>query len=112
MPIFDTDPINPIDIPSDPRERATWIVVQLRRRGYSLRMLSEANGFSHTYTGGALVRPLYPAEVIIAEALGTTPEVLFAERYDRQGRRLHPIRDKDSAKRGKGNVENQEAIQP
>lgn len=111
MTIFDTDPIDPRSIPSEPRERATWIIVQLRQRGYSLRRLSEAAGYSHTYVGQALIRPLLPGEEVIADALGTTPSVLFAERYDRRGRRLHPTRAKDNTPRATSNVKDKDVIQ-
>jgi len=98
----------PRDRPSEPRERATWIIVQLRQRGYSLRRLSEDAGYSHTYVGQALIRPLLPGEEVIADALGTVPAVLFSERYDRRGQRLHPTRAKDSTPRVGGNVKDKE----
>ena len=87
----DLPPLNPKDVPQDANKRRAWIVVQLRARGLSLGSLSLRDGFSRNYFNQALYRPLFPAEVAIAEALGMTAAQLFPERFDRSGQRLHRV---------------------
>ena len=89
--------MNPKDVPQDATERRAWVVINLRARGLSLRGLSVRDGHSGNYYNNALYRPLYPAEIAIAEALGLTAPQLFPERFDRSGRRLHHVRSQSNA---------------
>ena len=110
MLTIDIDPIDPRKVPADPRERAQWIIGQLKLRGLSLRGLARLHGWKPSNVSGALRIPNYPAEKAIAKALGTTPAVVFPDRYDRKGRRLHRVVGlKDSRGSAGGNVEGVEA---
>ena len=62
-------PIDPRKVPTDPRERAAWIVMQLRLRGLSLRRISQAHGWNPNNASQALYKPHLPAETAVAEAL-------------------------------------------
>jgi Ner family transcriptional regulator len=89
--------INPKKIPADPLQRAEWIKRQLHGRGMSLRKLGAAHGLFPAAMSFALSRPHARAEEVIADALGTTPQVLFRERFDDDGLRLHLRRDRQVA---------------
>lgn len=85
-------PIDPKKIPKDLGERNAWVIAQLKARGLSLAAIARENDWCSRTPSMALRLPNYPAEMAIAAALGTTPEILFFERYDRSGRRLHYVR--------------------
>lgn len=57
------------------------IVAALHKRGLSLSALSRQNGLASRTLSNAFERHYPRAEKIIAEALETTPEVLWPERY-------------------------------
>jgi lambda repressor-like predicted transcriptional regulator len=89
--------INPAEVPSNPLVRASWIQGQLRIRGHSFTSLAETKGLHKQALSVACRVPHLPAEKVIAEALGTKPEVLFPERYY-QGRRIPRTRNRSSGK--------------
>lgn len=89
--------INPKNIPADAHQRAEWIKQQLKGRGISLRQLGAANGLFPSAMSAALRMPNGRAEDVIAAALGTTPEILFPERFTSDGLRLHWRRDRQVA---------------
>lgn len=106
MQIYDTQPIDPKDVPSHPHRRSLWIQAELKKRGYSLRGLSIAHGYSVNYVAVALVKPMLPAEEILANALGVTPADLFPENYDRKGQRIRRTVANSTNPRTPGNVKN------
>lgn len=75
-------------VPKNPAERRVWIWVQLRLRGASLRRLAAEHGVSQQAMSHALIAPSSHLEVVIAAALGLTPQQLFPERFDDRGNRL------------------------
>ena len=87
MPPLGTPPIDPTKVPTDQRERRVWIVGQLKIRGLSLRGLSLRFGYKDGYLHQALGVPVFNAEKIIAQALGTEPRILFPDRYAADGTR-------------------------
>jgi lambda repressor-like predicted transcriptional regulator len=89
-------PIDPAEIPSNPLVRGAWIQGQLRIRGHNFTSLAEASGLHKQALSVACRVPHLPAEIVIAKALGTKPEVLFPERYS-QGRRIHRSRNGSSS---------------
>ena len=97
------NPINPAEVPADPLERNVWVLGQLKLRGLSLAGIAARQGVNRRNLSAALRLPSINAETAICDALGTRPDILFHERYDRAGRRLHPVR-KHSACPPSGNV--------
>jgi len=77
-----------MNIPKDPAERRVWIVGQLRLRGTSLRRLAAITGVSQQAMSHALTGSSSHLEVVIADALGLTPQQLFPERFTADGGRL------------------------
>jgi Ner family transcriptional regulator len=57
------------------------IIAALSRKGWSLRGLSLANGYSAKSLGLALRQPWLRAEQIIAAAVGVEPETIWPDRY-------------------------------
>ncbi|MBF0334600.1 MAG: helix-turn-helix domain-containing protein [Alphaproteobacteria bacterium] len=96
LAITTTTPIDPRKVPSDPRERAEWIISQLKLRGLSLAQLASRRGVDRRAFSQALRLPNHPAETAIALALGTAPAVLFPDRYDGV-RRVHRVRSQEDS---------------
>lgn len=86
-------------VPVDLFHRSQWIQTQLRMRGTNLSRLAKDHGLGSTTLHSALRIPSLPAEQLIANALGTTPKVLFPERYSVNGERLHQVRSKRPPRR-------------
>ncbi len=84
--------IAPKTIPSDSRERAAWVQYQLRLRAISFAEIAKKLGCTRQVLARALQTPMLRQEQAIAEAIDLTPEQLFPERYDGNGRRLHRVR--------------------
>jgi Ner family transcriptional regulator len=59
------------------------VLAALKKRGYSLAGLSVAGGYHPTAAGKALKRSWPALEVLIAEAIGTTPQKIWPSRYGR-----------------------------
>lgn len=69
------------------------IVCGLRKRGWSLRRLSKANGYSSASTlKTALDRPWPKGEKIIANAIGVSPCEIWPSRYLNPIKKTHEIR--------------------
>lgn len=102
-------PATKIDIPSSPAERSLWVQMQLRLRGSSFAAIARKYGWAKTSVSMAMKTPSFPQEQAIAEELGLRIESLFPERFDAEGRRLHPIR-KNSSRHGRGNVKGREVV--
>ncbi|MDK9358650.1 MULTISPECIES: helix-turn-helix domain-containing protein [Lelliottia] len=62
------------------------IIAALKKHGTSLAALSRQAGLSSSTLANALSRPWPKGELLIAQALNTSPEVIWPERYfDEQG---------------------------
>jgi len=59
--------------------------MELELRGWSLASLSREHGYSPTAAGRALRTTWPQMELLIAEALGVHPNVIWPDRYDNQG---------------------------
>ena len=79
----------PTLIPSDPQERATWIVRRLAEQGSSLAAVAHSLDVRRQAVSNTL---MYPASARIdealAKALGLPAPTLFPERYDAEGKRI------------------------
>lgn len=66
-------------------DRQNWhnadIIAALKKRGTSLAALSRKAGLSSSTLANALNRPWAKGELLIAQALNTSPEVIWPERY-------------------------------
>lgn len=99
-----------VNVPKNPTERRVWVVIQLRLRGTSLRRLAAQTGVSQQAMSHALTGSSSHLEVVIAEALGLTPQQLFPERFTEDGIRLHWTREQQrTTRRRAGNVQSEEA---
>lgn len=56
------------------------IIASLRKRGTSLAALSRQAGLASSTLGNALTRPWPKGELIIAQALNISPEIIWPER--------------------------------
>lgn len=57
------------------------IIAALRKQGWSLRALANECGLSYSTLKSALDKPYPKMERIIATAIGTTPEIIWAGRF-------------------------------
>lgn len=62
----------------------------LKERGASFSKLAKELGFSYTEIHGALYRPIFCGEQIIAGFLNIYPITLWPDRYGIDGKPLHP----------------------
>lgn len=58
------------------------IKAALEKKGWSLRRLSQHNGYNPNMLKAALARPYPNAERLIAGAIGVSPETIWPSRYD------------------------------
>ena len=79
-------------IAHDPRQRAAWVLYQLRLKGKSFKSVGAELGISNSNLRDALFRPNWRAERKLAETLNIPIEELFPERYDAMGNRLIEVR--------------------
>ncbi len=93
LPMTTTNPTINIP-PRDPRERAAWVQYQLKLRGLTFTDLGRREGVSQQAVKSALYSASQYLEEAIAQAIGLSPELLFPERFDASGRRLHKSRQK------------------
>lgn len=77
---------------ADTRQRAIWVMGELKYRGTSLNAISTRNGWSRSAVYRCLYQPSLPQEQAVADALGVGVPDLFPERYDADGNRLHRVR--------------------
>lgn len=82
----------PHSIARDPRQRALWVLYQLRLRGKNFTTVGNEFGISNNNARDALFRPNWRVEVRLAEIVGVPIEELFPERYDADGIRLIAVR--------------------
>lgn len=61
------------------------IIAALHKQGMSLAALSRKSGLRSSTLGNALVKPWPKGEAIIATAIGVQPEVIWPERYFKDG---------------------------
>lgn len=76
----------------DPRQRALWVLFQLRLQGKNFKTVGEEIGISGSNVRDALFRSNWRVEKKLAEAVGVPIEELFPERYDAKGNRLIEVR--------------------
>ncbi|KKK65122.1 hypothetical protein LCGC14_2977320 [marine sediment metagenome] len=76
----------------DPRQRALWVLYQLRLRGKNFATIGQELGLSNSNVRDALFRPNYRVEQKLANILDVPIETLFPERYDAEGNRLVEVR--------------------
>ena len=76
----------------DPRQRAHWVLYQLRLKGKNFATIGQEFGISNSNVRDTLFKPNYRVEVKLAEILGVPIEELFPERYDAEGNRLIEVR--------------------
>lgn len=62
----------------------------VRKNGTSLAQLAKKAGFSSSEVQGALYRPIFWGEQIIAMFLNIHPKSIWPERYDAEGNPKHP----------------------
>ncbi|EGX99848.1 hypothetical protein AZA_19560 [Nitrospirillum viridazoti Y2] len=77
---------------ASPRERSIWVQAQLRLSNQSFSQIARDNGWSRVVVTNAMYVASNPQEVAIAAALGVSQQELFPERFDRNGIRLHVVR--------------------
>jgi Ner family transcriptional regulator len=81
---------SPDDQSAEAATKPDWhpadVLAGLKKRGYSLSGLSVAHGYHPTAAGKALKRSWPALEVIIAAALVLTPQDIWPNRYDGDGR--------------------------
>lgn len=92
-----TNPGTPMQTTQSPKKASeNWhradIVAALRKADWSLNQLSKHHGYAQGSLGQALDRPYPKAERLIAEAIGTDPEVIWPERYYPDGSRRRASR--------------------
>jgi lambda repressor-like predicted transcriptional regulator len=87
-----SDPKTTLPPFADPRQRAIWVMGELKYRGTSLNAISTAHGWSRSAVYRSLYQPSLPQEEAVAKALGVEVRDLFPERYDAAGKRLHRAR--------------------
>ncbi|MGH8504869.1 MAG: helix-turn-helix domain-containing protein [Stenotrophobium sp.] len=75
----------------DSKKRRSWVIFQLQLRDQTLAGLASANGVTRQCLYHVFTTPYPHMEKLVADALGLTPETLFAERYDSSGRSLRCI---------------------
>jgi len=74
-------------------ERATWVQGVLKLKGSSLSKLAKQAGYKRQSMSQTMYQPNARLEPIIAQAVGTTVQELFPERFDTvTGERLHVVR--------------------
>ena len=61
------------------------VLAALKKRGQSLAGLSVANGYHPTAAGKALKQPWPALELLVAQAIGVAPQVIWPSRYDGDG---------------------------
>lgn len=74
----------------DPDWHPADIVAALRKAGWTLRKLDQANGYRPNAVQHALRQPYPKAERIIARAIGVEPHEIWPSRYDADGRPSRP----------------------
>lgn len=83
------------EIPTDPHERAAWVIYKLKAKRLSIAAVGRPRGWDRSMVRRALFQPSYPQEEALARALGLTVRQLFPERYDEEGNRLHFVRERN-----------------
>lgn len=104
----------------DPRKRRSWVLYQLQLEGRHLSDVAAANGVTRQCIYHAFRVPYPRMEMLLAQAVGLTPQQLFGERYDadglpirRKGRKPVKISchgDKDSPVSGTRDIQAQAAV--
>ncbi len=84
------------------------IQAALKKRGWTLRKLSQAHGYEASAAAHAFMRPWPRIERIIARAIDVGPETIWPSRYDEHGNPVSGSRKrsllKNTSPNKKGNV--------
>lgn len=72
------------------KEQAEYIKYLVRRTGTSFADLADTVGISRSAVQNAIHHPIFIGEQVIAEFLNIHPMLLWPERYDDNGKPLHP----------------------
>jgi lambda repressor-like predicted transcriptional regulator len=99
--------MNPVPPFKNAIHRSGWVQTELRMIGSSFSAIALENGWSRNAVSAAMHRASDPQEKAIAQALDVRQCDLFPERYDAEGDRLHPVKDK--AFQPAGNVKHRRA---
>jgi len=83
-------------IPTDPTERAAWVMAALRLRRRSFAAIARDLAISQQSVRHALFQPSARVEARLAEELGMNVQDLFPERYSVDGSRLVHTRKHNS----------------
>ncbi|MGR3760927.1 helix-turn-helix domain-containing protein [Roseobacteraceae bacterium NS-SX3] len=66
------------------------ILAAVRKRGQSLASIARAHGIAPRTASKALQQPCYAGEQAIADFLGCAAHEIWPNRYDKDGKPLHP----------------------
>jgi Ner family transcriptional regulator len=79
---------SPLNMPKKPAS-TDWhradIIAAVRKTGTNLQQLSRTHGLGRTTLSNALYGPCPKYERLIAEHLGTTPQIIWPNRYHQDG---------------------------
>lgn len=70
---------------SDPDKRRAWIKYRVHLTGRSMAQVAAAAGVKRSCLYSVFLKPYPRMEMVIATAIGLTPQVLFPERYNEDG---------------------------
>lgn len=80
----------------NPQKRQAWIIFQTKLLGTSLAAVGRKHGVTRNTMYMAFHKPYPRVEKIISDLIGTTPQLLFPERYNSKGM---PNREKGRPKK-------------
>ncbi|WP_341893847.1 helix-turn-helix domain-containing protein [Ferrovibrio terrae] len=90
-------------VPKNPVERRIFIKLQLELRGLSFAAIARQRGVARvTVSKTAAGAPSAPLQAALAEAIEMPVEVVFPERFDRNGRRVTPVRSRQDSRYASG----------
>ena len=70
---------------ANPKKRRAWVIYQLLLKGQTLADIARGANVERQTLYHAFDRPYPRMERVLADAIGLTPQQLFAERYDADG---------------------------
>jgi Ner family transcriptional regulator len=76
------------DVMRDPPKRRAWIIFQLSLKGLSMAAVGREAGVGRQAVYRVFDAQYPRMEQVLATALGVTPQFLFPERFDKDGKRL------------------------
>ena len=70
----------------NPKTRRGWVIYKLQLQNQTLAGLAQAHGVSRQCLYHVFSAPYPRMEKVLADAVGLTPQALFVERYDANGK--------------------------